>query len=123
MSDSTTVIEQAEREFIEASVAVWREIDKASALASAAGIGYAGIEDYEHGIALRKAERQAWERYRDLLSGVRFERFFKAKVVDAGGGEVRLLVHRNTMNYPPLGAPVTVIYKALASGEIQGGPE
>ena len=33
---------------------------------------------------------------------------FTAVVLDAGGGEVRLLVDRDTENYPPVGARVHV---------------
>ena len=51
----------AEREFLIASVAVWREIDRLS------GDEYRGIEITKEGVALRRREREAWERYRELL--------------------------------------------------------
>jgi hypothetical protein len=51
----------AEREFLDASVAVWREID---ARRDAEGHDVA-IEKFEHGRELRLRERAAWERYRD----------------------------------------------------------
>lgn len=50
----------AERAFLDASIAVWRSIDKAAATPE----GYQGLAP---GIPLRVAEREAWERYRDLL--------------------------------------------------------
>ena len=47
----------AEREFLAASVAVWREIDRLSAEPG----GYRGLDE---STALRRTERAAWERYR-----------------------------------------------------------
>ena len=49
------------REFLMASVAVWREVDRQSAEPG----GYRGISP---GTALRKRERTAWEAYRSVLN-------------------------------------------------------
>lgn len=53
----------AEMEFLAASVAVWREIDR---LDSRPG----GYHPTDMDIELRKRERAAWVRYRDLLDDV-----------------------------------------------------
>jgi hypothetical protein len=50
----------AEREFLAASIAVWREIDRRSAEPG----GYRGMDE---GTTLRIRERAAWEAYRDVL--------------------------------------------------------
>jgi hypothetical protein len=50
----------AEREFLAASVAVWREIDR---LAAQPG-GYSGLDASTE---LRRRERAAWEAYRETL--------------------------------------------------------
>ncbi len=55
-------VEQAEREFLDASVAVWREVDRLEAAGPYPGI--APTTD------LRERERAAWERYRCLLDSV-----------------------------------------------------
>lgn len=52
----------AERAFLSASVAVWREIDRLSDEPA----GYAGLAE---STALRQTERAAWERYRAALAG------------------------------------------------------
>jgi hypothetical protein len=49
----------AQRAFLDASVAVWREVDRLEG-----GGPYPGIAP---GTDLRVAERAAWKRYRDLL--------------------------------------------------------
>jgi hypothetical protein len=41
---------------------------------------------------------------------------FKARVVDAGGGEVRLLVARDTEEYPTVGSIVVVNLEAKFDG-------
>lgn len=51
----------ARQEFLRASVAVWREIDRLSAEPS----GYRGLPPETD---LRKRERAAWQSYRDLLA-------------------------------------------------------
>lgn len=56
---------QAEAAFLAASAAVWREIDRLSAQPG----GYQGFPG--ESIALRHAERQAWERYRSSLEAKR----------------------------------------------------
>jgi len=50
----------ARDEFLAASVAVWREIDRLDAEPE-------GYHPVRMSVDLRKAERAAWERYRDLL--------------------------------------------------------
>ena len=50
----------ARDEFLTASVAVWREIDRLDAEP-------AGYHPVRMSVDLRRAERAAWERYRDLL--------------------------------------------------------
>jgi hypothetical protein len=50
----------ARDEFLAASVAVWREIDQLDA-------GPYGYHPVHMSVELRKAERAAWEKYRDLL--------------------------------------------------------
>lgn len=54
----------AERAFLDASIAVWRSIDEATATPE----GYQGLDP---GTWLRVVEREAWERYRDLLDAAR----------------------------------------------------
>jgi hypothetical protein len=49
----------AEREFLDASIAVWREIDRRQ---REPGSGYTGLSAATD---LRRRERAAWERYRD----------------------------------------------------------
>lgn len=51
---------QARDEFVAASVAVWREIDRLTASPG----GYPGLPQ---GVPLRQRERAAWEKYRDLI--------------------------------------------------------
>lgn len=63
----------AGREFVRASVAVWREID---ALSQQPG-GYHGLDSSTE---LRRKEAAAWESYRDLLKNV------EVKVNDADAG-------------------------------------
>jgi len=53
-----------ERRFLDASIAVWREIDRYSE------DEYQGIEVTEQGTELRRIEREAWNRYRDALDYV-----------------------------------------------------
>lgn len=53
----------AERDFLAASVEVWREIDRLSEKPG----GYRGLDSSTD---LRIAEREAWERYRRLLDAV-----------------------------------------------------
>jgi hypothetical protein len=53
-------IKDAETEFLAASVAVWREIDRLDSRPE-------GYLPTAMDVRLRKAERAAWERYRDLL--------------------------------------------------------
>lgn len=60
---------EAEQEFLAASVAVWRAIDRAMAEQP----HYQGIEVMEEGVALRERERAAWDRYKVLLDGGREE--------------------------------------------------
>jgi hypothetical protein len=63
-SEEDAIREFAEREFVDASVAVWREIDRLSS----APEGYRGLHS---STSLRKREKAAWERYRDIvLDGV-----------------------------------------------------
>jgi hypothetical protein len=50
----------ARDEFLAASIAVWREIDRLDA-------GPYGYHPVHMSVELRMAERAAWERYRDLL--------------------------------------------------------
>jgi hypothetical protein len=50
----------ARDEFLAASIAVWREIDRLAA-------GPYGYHPVHMSVELRRAERAAWERYRDLL--------------------------------------------------------
>lgn len=54
------LLEEAEREFLAASVAVWKRIDWLTEHG-----GYHGLDDSTE---LRIIERRAWERYRDLLN-------------------------------------------------------
>jgi len=54
-------LDEAERVFLRTSVAVWREIDRLTAEHD--GV-YPGLPA---GDELRRREREAWERYRDLL--------------------------------------------------------
>lgn len=54
LADSATS-PKAESEFLDASIAVWREIDK-------------GGPPLDSSVELRKCERAAWERYRDHLA-------------------------------------------------------
>jgi len=56
--------EDAERAFLDASVAVWREIDAAMERGP-----YQGIEVTERGVELRRIERDAWERYKRAIAG------------------------------------------------------
>jgi hypothetical protein len=58
MSDGP--LAEARDDFLAASVAVWREIDRLDA-------GPYGYHPVHMSVELRKAERAAWERYRDLL--------------------------------------------------------
>jgi hypothetical protein len=53
-------LEIAEKAFLAASTAVWREIERIEA----SGEGYHGIAASTR---LRRKEREAWERYRDAL--------------------------------------------------------
>jgi hypothetical protein len=50
----------ARDEFLAASIAVWREIDRLDTEPE-------GYHPVRMSVALRQAERAAWERYRDLL--------------------------------------------------------
>ncbi len=50
----------AEREFLAASIAVWRQIDQSTAQMG----GYRGLDASTD---LRIAERRAWEKYRQVL--------------------------------------------------------
>ncbi len=50
---------EAERRFLDASVAVWRAID--------AGGEYRGLEVTERGVRLREEERAAWDAYKTEL--------------------------------------------------------
>lgn len=52
-----------EREFLDASIAVWRDIDRLSADPG----GYQGLDEAN---ALRITERAVWERYRDEVLDV-----------------------------------------------------
>lgn len=55
----------AEREFLAASVAVWREIDKHT---DRKGVYVGGFpEQLKHDSELRRVEREAWYRYKRLL--------------------------------------------------------
>lgn len=45
---------------------------------------------------------------------------FLATVVDAGGGEVRLLVDRDTMEYPPVGKRVEVVFNHHHTAYLRG---
>jgi hypothetical protein len=51
---------EAQAEFLAASVAVWREIDRLDSRPE-------GYHPTAMDLELRKRERAAWERYRDLL--------------------------------------------------------
>lgn len=53
---------KAERAFLDASIEVWREIDRLSAEPE----GYRGLDQ---STALRERERAAWEQYRAALDG------------------------------------------------------
>lgn len=53
-----------EREFLAASIAVWREIDRLSD-------GPGGYQGLDASTALRQRERAAWEAYRAILDSVR----------------------------------------------------
>lgn len=66
---STEQRNMAEREFLAASVAVWRAIDAAIANDPP----YKGLEVTEEGRELRIREREAWDLYRSFLD-------------DSGGG-------------------------------------
>jgi hypothetical protein len=55
---------EEEQEFLDASIAVWREIDRLSG----STLGYQGLENSS---GLRIRERAAWERYRDAKLDVR----------------------------------------------------
>ena len=55
-------LQQAAVEFLDASVTVWREIDRLDA-------GPDGYHPVRMSVELRQAERTAWEHYRDLLDG------------------------------------------------------
>ena len=48
---------------------------------------------------------------------------FRAMVIDAGGGEVRLLVDRDTQEYPEDGARVLVVLDDGAYIGRSGGPD
>ncbi len=63
--------EQAERDFLDTSVAVWREIDRLMLLGSYPGIQMA--------TDLRISEKLAWERYRQFLDAERDAVIQKAK--------------------------------------------
>ena len=52
----------AEADFLTASIAVWREIDRLDAEPD-------GYHPTRMSVELRQRERAAWERYRDLLDG------------------------------------------------------
>lgn len=52
----------AERAFLEASIAVWREIDRLDAEPG-------GYHPTHMSVDLRKRERATWERYRDSMKG------------------------------------------------------
>lgn len=60
-AECTVNRENAEQEFLEASVAVWREVDRLEAEGP-----YPGIPPETD---LRQRERVAWERYRRCLDG------------------------------------------------------
>lgn len=57
---AATEIPQARAEFLAASEAVWREIDRLDA-------SPAGYHPNRMSVELRQREREAWNRYRDLL--------------------------------------------------------
>ena len=59
-------IAAAEQAFLEASVAVWREIDRLDTRPE-------GYHPTAMDVDLRKRERAAWEQYRDLLDGPSME--------------------------------------------------
>lgn len=61
-SAGLTGAQDAEGAFLAASVAVWREIDRLEAEPD-------GYHPTRMSMDLRKAERAAWERYRDLMGG------------------------------------------------------
>lgn len=52
---------EAERDFLAASIAVWREIDRLDAKPD-------GYHPTRMSVDLRQVERAAWERYRETLS-------------------------------------------------------
>jgi hypothetical protein len=54
--------DEAEREFLDASIAVWRELDKR--------VPYTSANALDASTELRKRERVAWERYRSALEKV-----------------------------------------------------
>jgi len=54
-------LEAAEAEFLAASIAVWREIDRLDAEPE-------GYHPMRMSVELRQAERRSWERYRNLLA-------------------------------------------------------
>jgi hypothetical protein len=66
-ASATDVLAEAEINFLNASVAVWREIDKHTV--EGVYVGWVP-EQLTRGSDLRVTERLAWERYRDLLAGV-----------------------------------------------------
>ena len=55
-----SVLDSARGDFLAASVAVWREIDRLDAEPE-------GYHPVRMSVELRRAERAAWEKYRDLL--------------------------------------------------------
>lgn len=57
----TDALAAARTEFLEASVAVWREIDRLDAEPD-------GYHPNRMSVELRQRERAAWNRYRDLLA-------------------------------------------------------
>ncbi len=57
---STDELARAQAEFLAASVTVWREIDRLDSRPE-------GYRPTAMDVELRKRERAAWERYRDLL--------------------------------------------------------
>ena len=59
-AEGTPELTAARDEFLAASVAVWREIDRLDAAPE-------GYHPVRMSVELRKTERAAWERYRDLL--------------------------------------------------------
>jgi hypothetical protein len=61
MTDLAGFLAAAEAEFLAASVAVWREIDRLDAEPD-------GYHPVRMSVELRQRERSAWQRYRDALA-------------------------------------------------------